>query len=460
MFKTKTDEQTGTKILLDAMSKDKVHLARFVLDALDGGIVDSRTEGALTPLISSILLPDDQTRGKFIELLLQKGASVNYQDGSGRSALSYACEKGHLDAVKILVRNNADPEIEDSWGNTALMYAAAEGHSPVVEFLVRAFKRLGLRIHRQNQAGNSAVSVAKFLGHAECVFALTNFSNRTRDADGGVQGDTQPLLCAEFEGKVGDLTSKLEVLQTCDRPLMAQNSTWQQRPQMKQNRLRSIDSTDEFGGENESFRDLVFSGELTTAFPSWTCSQNSQQLKTELLPPIFFSPQANRNSTQPSTSSTLGVLLTPIPPDKNESDMWKDKSFCLRKLNDSYYRKRCSLPTSMLSPAPPGRTLVPVRKTRTVRRREEVSAPPFSSTATASSATTFSTFSNKLFRRFTSPEFKKNVRDLDPVLMSSRIPRSETFPQAAKHPQVDSTPSINSISSVKCEFDCLSRKPE
>lgn len=43
--------RTGTKILLEAISKDKVHLARFVLDALDGEIVDSKAEGAMTPLM-------------------------------------------------------------------------------------------------------------------------------------------------------------------------------------------------------------------------------------------------------------------------------------------------------------------------------------------------------------------------------------------------------------------------
>uniref|UniRef100_A0A3Q4N5L5 Uncharacterized protein n=1 Tax=Neolamprologus brichardi TaxID=32507 RepID=A0A3Q4N5L5_NEOBR len=129
----KSNGKTGTKILLDAISKDKVHLARFVLDALDGEIVDSKTEGAQTPLISSVLLPDAQARCKFAELLLHRGASVNCRDGNGRTALSHACEQGHLDAVKILVRNSADPEIVDSWGNTALMYAAVAGHAHVVD---------------------------------------------------------------------------------------------------------------------------------------------------------------------------------------------------------------------------------------------------------------------------------------------------------------------------------------
>uniref|UniRef100_A0A3P9BWS2 Uncharacterized protein n=1 Tax=Maylandia zebra TaxID=106582 RepID=A0A3P9BWS2_9CICH len=97
------------------------------------------------------------------ELLLHRGASVNCRDGNGRTALSHACEQGHLDAVKILVRNNADPEIVDSWGNTALMYAAVAGHAHVVEFLVRAFKRLGLQIDRQNKVGNSAIGLSAVL---------------------------------------------------------------------------------------------------------------------------------------------------------------------------------------------------------------------------------------------------------------------------------------------------------
>ncbi|XP_013865348.1 ankyrin repeat and KH domain-containing protein R11A8.7 [Austrofundulus limnaeus] len=427
MFRTKADEQSGAQILLEAMSKDKVHLARFVLDALDGGIVDSRTDGAQTPLISSILLPDGQARCKFAELLLQKGASVNNQDGTGRTALSYACEQGCLDAVKILVRNGADPEVEDSWGNTALMYAAAAGHSSVVEFLVRAFKRLGLQVDRQNKAGNSAAGVANFLGHSECVSALISGKSR------GAGGDDQRALENEFEKKVGDLANKLEDLQTRDRALMVQNSTWRPRPRLKQNRLQSMDPIGE-----------------SPLVPQLTSRKNSQQFLVtpgEHLPPLvqkppFPSPQPNRNTT-------LEVLLTPIPPQKCETDGRKEKHVAVR-LNESYYRKRCSLPTSMLCPTPPERAPLPLSKLRPVRRREE---PP------TSAATALSALSNKLLRRFTSPEIKKDHRDPEQEQSSSRMSRSETFPQAQRHPQVDSTPSIDSISSVKCEFDFHLRKP-
>uniref|UniRef100_A0A673K855 Uncharacterized protein n=1 Tax=Sinocyclocheilus rhinocerous TaxID=307959 RepID=A0A673K855_9TELE len=138
---------------------------------------------AQTPLISAVLLQDSGARCRFVNLLLQRGASVNLPDESGRTPLSYACEMGHLDAVKILVKTGADPEAADAWGNTALMYAAAAGRSAVVEFLVRAFKRLGLQIERQNKVGNSAVEVARYLRHTDCLQALLSNSRRVHDGD-------------------------------------------------------------------------------------------------------------------------------------------------------------------------------------------------------------------------------------------------------------------------------------
>ncbi|XP_043961968.1 serine/threonine-protein phosphatase 6 regulatory ankyrin repeat subunit A-like [Gambusia affinis] len=463
----KTTGQTGTKILLDAMSKDKVHLARFVLDALNGEIVDSTADGAQTPLISSVLLPDSQNRCKFMELLLHRGASVNYQDGNGRTALSYACEKGYLDAVKILVQNGADPELLDSWGNTPLIYAAVADHTLVVEFLVRAFKRLGLQIDRQNKAGNSAVEVAKFLGHTECISALTNISKRSREADEG-----------KFEGKVDSLASKLEVLKMSGRAETSHSCTLQSTPQIKPGRLPPMEFERENNKSSLGPQDMIFSGARTPVPRPETYNQpiskqctfqENMPSSTRHLPPllngrdaeksIFFSHQPNRNTPHPCAPSTLGILLTPILPNKCETERKMKKFVRVGRFNEGYYGKRCSLPTSMLSPTLPERTPVPVRKSRTVRRRREsisfTETLQSATTAPASTPTTFSTLTSKLFRRFASPDFKKVVGDLEqnPLPTLGRIPRSETFTQETRHPQVDSTPSIDSISSVKCEFD-------
>lgn len=168
---------SGTKTFLDAMHGGKVHLARFILDALDGRIINSKTENSRTPLMYAVCLQDPGTRTKFTRLLLEKGANVNCQDEDGRTALSHACEMGHLDVVKLLVQFNADPDVSDAWGNSPLMYAAFSGHSQVLEFLVRAFKRLGLRLDRTNNAGHSAIEIASFFGHNQCLQVL-NFPCR------------------------------------------------------------------------------------------------------------------------------------------------------------------------------------------------------------------------------------------------------------------------------------------
>ena len=49
---------SGTKTFLDAMNNGKVHLARFVLDALDGRIINSKTESSRTPLMFAVCLQD------------------------------------------------------------------------------------------------------------------------------------------------------------------------------------------------------------------------------------------------------------------------------------------------------------------------------------------------------------------------------------------------------------------
>ncbi|KAG8449668.1 hypothetical protein GDO86_016347 [Hymenochirus boettgeri] len=179
---------SGTRTFLDAMHGGKVHLARFVLDALDRKIVNSPAgEFGRTPLMFAVCLRESELRSRFMRLLLDKGADVNGQDDGGRTALSLACELGHLDAVKLLVQHNADPEIPDRAGNRPLMYAASCGRSAELHFLLRSYKRFGLRLDATNRAGVSALEAARLSGSHECERALS-----CRETKAGKLGDGPP----------------------------------------------------------------------------------------------------------------------------------------------------------------------------------------------------------------------------------------------------------------------------
>ncbi|XP_056445694.1 ankyrin repeat domain-containing protein 63 [Gadus chalcogrammus] len=231
---------SGTKTFLDAMHGGKVHLARFILDALDGRIINSKTESGRTPLMFAVRLQEPGARAKFARLLLEKGAEVNLQDEDGRTGLSHACELGHLEAVKLLVQFNADPDVADAWGNNALMYAAFSGHAAVLEFLVRAFKRLGFKLDRTNCAGHSALQVAGFFGHNQCVQILS-FPCRSRAA--GAEDPPADTGCSSVSPGEGHPPSRLprHILERFSKQL---GNTEQQRqlPGVFHRQLRAADA--------------------------------------------------------------------------------------------------------------------------------------------------------------------------------------------------------------------------
>lgn len=63
------------------------------------------------------------------------GASISLMDKEGLTALSWACLKGHLSAVRILVESGASTDHADKNGRTPLDLAAFYGDAEVVSFL-------------------------------------------------------------------------------------------------------------------------------------------------------------------------------------------------------------------------------------------------------------------------------------------------------------------------------------
>lgn len=201
----------STQTFLEAMRAGRMHLARFVLDAVDGTIVDCRSDRGRSPLMYAVLLKDPAWRLAFARLLLEHHAAVNLSDDAGRSALSLACERGYLEVTKLLVQYGADPDTVDGRGWSPLMYASSEGRTAVVEWLLRAFRRFGqLRLERADRAGHTALQLAASGGHHQCVRALRSAgalllifpeppppsSSQAGDDDGAASAASPPLHAA------------------------------------------------------------------------------------------------------------------------------------------------------------------------------------------------------------------------------------------------------------------------
>lgn len=83
--------------------------------------------------------------------ILGAGVDVNALDAIGRTALHYACARGHAELSVLLIRAGADVEARANGGWTALHWAAAYGYAEVVSALVRS----GCDVAAQDERGHT-----------------------------------------------------------------------------------------------------------------------------------------------------------------------------------------------------------------------------------------------------------------------------------------------------------------
>ncbi|XP_016308792.1 ankycorbin-like [Sinocyclocheilus anshuiensis] len=435
---------SGTKTFLEAMQSGKVHLARFVLDALDGRIINGKAENGRTLLMHAVCLQEHVTRSKFTQLLLEKGADVNARDDHGRTALSLACEHGHLDSVKLLVQFNADPELTDTWGNSALMYAACGGHSQILEFLVRAFKKLGLRLDRTNHAGHSAIQVADFFGHIQCTQTLNGCGKKMMSPTNSTGEPTEDLRWPNrlpkqvLERFSKQIQSKHEEILPAlfQRQLRVGDSNGLRirfrHPDANQSLSRSEDGADLLFASKQiqnSVLKKVGSAERETDgdVPLWG---KTRSFNLDLRTGRKQSYQGDVQETNRSASKFKRASLQDEKPlvAKFYSTKTTD-NFEIRK----EVQKRGSIPKT-------------TRQSKLLLSREELEPERIKPHSSGLS---------RLLRRFTAPEFMRHIRDCPSDARHSRrkMSRSETFPFSHTHMRVNSQPSVDSISAVRCEFE-------
>ena len=90
-----------------------------------------------------------------LESLLQPecGATLDWQNYKGRTALMLAASTGQPKAIAFLVRKGADVNHSDDEGNSPLIFASRDGHEESTRLLVR----FGAFVDHENDLGMNAL---------------------------------------------------------------------------------------------------------------------------------------------------------------------------------------------------------------------------------------------------------------------------------------------------------------
>src|SRR6185295_19295677 len=72
-----------------------------------------------------------------VKSLLDKGVDVNAKTRYGATALSYACDKGHIEVVSLLIERGADVNSKDTfYGEVPLGWALGKENIPIIKLLL------------------------------------------------------------------------------------------------------------------------------------------------------------------------------------------------------------------------------------------------------------------------------------------------------------------------------------
>lgn len=112
-----------------------------------------------------------------VELLVEAGVNINYQDEQGECALHVAARFGHTECAKVLIMGSTSEKAEvnlaeKTFAWTPLFVACVDGHLPIVELLIAA----GADLERPDSSGWTAKEHAALRGHmpiAEKLAPLT-----------------------------------------------------------------------------------------------------------------------------------------------------------------------------------------------------------------------------------------------------------------------------------------------
>jgi glycerophosphodiester phosphodiesterase len=137
-----------------------------------------------------------------VQLLVDSGAELDYQDEQGETALHLAARFGFTECAEALLKGSesarASTEIpEKTFGWTPLFTASVDGHLPIVEQLIEA----GADLERQDFSGWTAKEHASLRGHIHIAKLLAQHTSPPVSSASGSYLATSPTHAALLDRK-------------------------------------------------------------------------------------------------------------------------------------------------------------------------------------------------------------------------------------------------------------------
>lgn len=156
------DQQT---VLMLAVIEGKLEIVREMLrEKVVHSIMSHADKTGATALHYSVRLKDN----KMMRLLIDYKAKVHMRDQMGRTVMSWACEYGSLEFVKVLHKKHVDIKSVDAEGRTALLYAIRHGDEGSSLFLLEH----GADQDRKDVYGQTPKELAKEVGLNEVTHSM------------------------------------------------------------------------------------------------------------------------------------------------------------------------------------------------------------------------------------------------------------------------------------------------